>query len=136
METLCHLAYQLANAQTCLVESKLGLDLAQAKEEANSLVPVSFDIVEKKDQPLRGRQLHHSAFQVDPLHIAAQAAMFGVRRAVQGETSERRQLANFREEGGIDLLGLGKSRAGEGTQKGIGRQLIGGKFIVGDPKCQ
>jgi hypothetical protein len=136
IKPLCHLRHQLPNPQPCLVESKLGLVFAQAHQEANSLVPVSFDIVEKKYQPLRGWQLHHGAFQVNTFHVAAQAAVFGARGVVQGQRSQWRQLANLREEGRIDLLGPGKSHAGEGAQKSIRRQLIGGKFMIGDPKCQ
>ena len=136
MKFLCHLRYKLANAQPCLVESEPRLVFAQAQQEADSLVLVSFDVVEKKDQPLRGRQLHYRAFQVNSFHVAAQAAVFGARGVAQGKRSEWRQLANFGEEIRIDLLGPGKPGAGKGTQKGIRRQLIGGEFMIGDPKCQ
>ncbi|HEY6305635.1 MAG TPA: hypothetical protein VI488_04140 [Candidatus Angelobacter sp.] len=127
---------QLPNLQPSLVESKLGLVLGKAEQAPNSLVFVPFNIMQKKNQPLGRRQLHHSALEMDTLHVATQAAGFSAESVAQGKTSKRRQMADFGQESRIDLFDAGKPRTSEGAQKSVCRQLIRSKFIIGDPKCQ
>lgn len=135
MKPLCHLSNEMPNSQACLVESIPGLVLGKAQEAPDSLVLVAFNIVQEKNQPFRQRQLHDSTLQVHSFHVGPKAADFGG-GMLQGQTSDRHQMPNFRHKGLIDLLSSWKRYAGENAQKSVCRQLIRGKFVVCDPEGQ
>ena len=133
---LCNLRQKRSQLEARLMQALLACGLADAQSPCYARVAVTLAIVHQVDQPFRRRQLHHSAFQIDPLNVTPYRQDLRAGRVLKRQRSNRSELPDFRDQSAVNHFFRGELRSREGTEENPLRQLFRLQLIVSHPERQ
>ena len=88
------------------MQSKLRLFYIQAKQAGNFFMGVAFNVMKEENHFFGGRQFHYRALQMHTLHVATNILGFSGDAAVQGQSTNRGEFADFSQERLVNLFRL------------------------------